>query len=63
MAQNNIVIKTDNCDLCGTCVAVCPADAIVLYRDRIQVLHDQCTGCGRCVAVCPLAVPVQGGAP
>ncbi|MCD6117534.1 4Fe-4S binding protein [bacterium] len=59
MADNRrkIIINPDKCDLCGTCVGVCPEDAIILYEYTITVDDLKCTGCGLCAAVCPVAVP------
>jgi ferredoxin len=52
-----IWIDPARCDYCGTCVAVCPEDAIELERAFIEVNRDVCTLCRRCVDVCPLKVP------
>jgi ferredoxin len=49
-----ILIKQNHCDFCGTCVAVCPQDAIELDEAQWILLPDRCTACGRCVHVCPL---------
>jgi dissimilatory sulfite reductase (desulfoviridin) alpha/beta subunit len=48
--------KDDLCDFCGTCVAVCPQDAIELFEARIAIIQDRCTECLNCVKVCPLHV-------
>ncbi|MBP7462236.1 MAG: Fe-S cluster domain-containing protein, partial [Candidatus Delongbacteria bacterium] len=38
----------------GSCVAVCPFDAITLSPEGLPVIDDhKCTGCGKCVAICP----------
>lgn len=42
------------CDFCGTCVAVCPHDAIVLAETDLEILDDRCTLCRNCVDVCPV---------
>jgi len=42
------------CDFCGTCVAVCPADAIRLDEADLSIDEDRCVACMACVAVCPL---------
>ena len=53
------IVKIDNsrCDFCGTCVGVCPADAIELKESSISILQDRCTLCGDCIVICPLGVP------
>jgi MinD superfamily P-loop ATPase len=59
MPFSRIVIPAEACDFCGTCVAVCRADAIDLRESSIRVIPEKCAGCGDCVAVCPLGVPVE----
>lgn len=51
-----ILIKKDMCDFCGTCVSVCPVDAIELYEARLKIDVAVCTNCNKCVIVCPLRV-------
>ena len=43
------------CDQCGTCIAVCPADAMMLGEFRVEIDHKACTECGLCVKLCPIA--------
>lgn len=50
-----IVVKDDLCDFCGTCVAVCPVDAITLFESRLVIDHEICTLCLNCVNICPVA--------
>ena len=59
MARNPIVIPIERCDFCGTCVAVCPADAIELKESTVRVIPDRCIRCSDCVAICPLGVPEE----
>jgi len=49
-----IVIRDDICDHCGTCVSVCPRDAIFFGCEDIRVLEDRCDRCRRCLIVCPV---------
>lgn len=39
----------------GSCVTVCPSNAIIIGNGRISVT-DACTGCGKCVQACPRAL-------
>lgn len=48
-----ILQKDDQCDFCGTCVSVCPVDAIELFEARLVVDQAKCTLCMNCVHVCP----------
>ena len=52
-----IVIDIERCDFCGTCVAVCPVDAIELKESMIRVDEETCTLCQACVEICPLGIP------
>lgn len=51
-----IHIKDNKCDFCGTCVAVCPVDAIELREADIRIDHATCIDCDICVWVCPIDV-------
>jgi len=55
-----IKIKKDLCDFCGTCVSVCPDDAIELFEARMIINNKKCSDCLRCVKVCPFEV-LEGG--
>jgi len=44
----------DRCDLCGACVAICPASALTL-GESLLVDHKRCIECMRCIKVCPVA--------
>lgn len=41
------------CIGCGTCVDVCPFDAIDIIDGIAVVNRDKCTGCNNCVVECP----------
>jgi len=56
MEAEGVFIDNKRCDFCGTCVAVCPVDAIELKESSITVDEKRCTRCGDCVDVCPLGV-------
>jgi ferredoxin len=46
-------VTMERCDRCGTCIAVCPTNALMLLTETLVVNAGKCTGCGICVAVCP----------
>ncbi len=49
------------CISCGTCVAVCPEQAIALTAHGIATDMARCTMCGRCAEVCPTkAIEMSG---
>jgi ferredoxin len=54
-ANVKIKQKDDLCDFCGTCVSVCPVDAIELFEARLSINEQTCTLCKNCVDVCPYA--------
>lgn len=47
------------CTGCGTCIAVCPTDALLLRRNQEkgvfepEINRKPCKKCGRCIQVCP----------
>ena len=48
-----IAVDNEKCDRCGTCIGVCPSNALVMLGDRLAIEDSACTGCSRCVLVCP----------
>jgi electron transfer flavoprotein alpha subunit len=60
--MTTLAIDRDLCTLCGTCVGVCPVDALSIKNERLEV-NENCTLCGTCVGVCPvnaLSIPEEG---
>jgi ferredoxin len=56
-----VLIDTAVCDECGTCIAVCPVDAL-MFDKCLAVDSAKCTSCGRCVRICPFAaLRLDGG--
>jgi MinD superfamily P-loop ATPase len=52
-------INFENCDICGTCVSVCPVDAIDVGEYRVIINQDKCTACGLCFIICPAQAIVK----
>ena len=48
-----IQIDRQRCGYCGSCVSVCPADALVLQETHLHV-RKSCIDCGKCVKTCPM---------
>jgi len=46
-------VVTDECILCGACVAGCPSDAIEERETKTYILVDLCIECGTCEQNCP----------
>jgi L-aspartate semialdehyde sulfurtransferase ferredoxin len=51
-----IEVDTEKCFSCGSCVALCPVEAISIANDStVQFDREKCVGstCSMCVDVCP----------
>lgn len=49
------MVNKDKCIGCGTCVDVCPVNAITLNDEgKAQIDQEKCIKCGTCEAVCPV---------
>lgn len=49
------MIDKSKCISCGTCVAICPVDAISFDKDGKAVIDKNiCIHCGTCQASCPV---------
>ena len=46
-------IITDECTMCGSCVSVCPVEAISEGDPKYVIDPDTCVDCGACVDECP----------
>lgn len=49
-----IDIDRNVCDACGTCVGVCPVDAMTLMGRDLLIDNDRCIMCRSCIGVCPV---------
>ncbi|MBN2542618.1 DUF362 domain-containing protein [bacterium] len=45
--------NVDKCTGCGTCVNICPANAIKIVDNKADFDHKKCWGCGECIVICP----------
>jgi len=45
----------ENCNLCGTCVLLCPLKAISLGKERAVIDMELCIACNLCMAECPFS--------
>jgi len=49
-----IHIDEELCGYCGSCVAVCPENIIVLVDTHLKIDREECIECGRCLKGCPV---------
>ena len=47
------ILNVDKCDGCGSCISVCPTQAISLTSAKAVVNKVSCNGCGICIPYCP----------
>jgi NAD-dependent dihydropyrimidine dehydrogenase PreA subunit len=52
-----ISIDAALCEICGTCVGVCPADAVIIEGNTVRIDPDLCLECLACVKICPVGAP------
>jgi len=46
-------VDATKCTGCGSCVEVCPSEAIKVVDGKAQIDYDECAECGSCEAECP----------
>ncbi len=51
----NLVVNTDTCTLCLSCVSACPASALQDNPDlpQLKFIEKNCVQCGLCATTCP----------
>ena len=56
-----VLVHPDRCERCGTCLTVCPNDAIVEENGRFVTVAARCQTCGTCVEECPCGARALAG--
>ena len=51
--HTEIACDQSACIGCGTCLSVCPQNALSTARDRIDLDRAKCIGCAACTSLCP----------
>jgi len=55
--KRKAIIDTNLCVACGSCLKVCPKDAIGIFYGQYAIIKDDlCIGCGKCTKDCPASV-------
>ena len=52
-------IDKDSCIGCGTCVSICPKEAITIQDDLATINKDLCVECGACSNNCPVDAIIE----
>lgn len=54
IAQGKENFKLSACNQCGSCVDVCPTDALSINKFGVVMMNKKlCSGCYVCVEICP----------
>ncbi len=55
LLSQDVIRNEARCTHCGSCVVLCPANALVadLQTRKIDFDHNKCIACGICVTACP----------
>ena len=48
-----ILLRSERCIACGTCMKVCPVKAISVQKGVLVTNPELCRGCGKCCDACP----------
>ncbi len=48
-------IDKELCDVCSTCAAACPVDAITISEFDVKIDEEKCVHCGNCIISCPIS--------
>ncbi|RLC46789.1 MAG: ferredoxin [Candidatus Cloacimonadota bacterium] len=48
-------INIELCDICCSCSAVCPTDAIFYTEFYAKIEQSKCIDCGKCAILCPVS--------
>lgn len=46
-------VNTTQCSGCGTCIEICPSDAIFMVDNKARIDETKCRECRKCLDVCP----------
>lgn len=55
--KNYANIDTSLCVACGSCLSICPMQAIKIAKGcYAQVDVEKCVGCQKCIHLCPASI-------
>ncbi len=47
-------VISDECNACGSCIEICPSEAIMEGDPKYTIDPELCSDCGSCVEECPV---------
>ena len=53
MKEHSVIIETDKCVGCTTCIKACPNESIRVRNRKARILDQRCIDCGVCINTCP----------
>ena len=51
--KHSVLLDSDKCTGCTTCLKHCPTEAIRIKDGRAAINNERCIDCGECIRVCP----------
>ena len=52
--KGRVSVDEDKCVNCGSCVSLCPTEALYLDEDfKLNFVEEKCIGCNLCLDSCP----------
>jgi formate hydrogenlyase subunit 6/NADH:ubiquinone oxidoreductase subunit I len=53
--RGKVVFDLEKCNFCGACARICPAEALVVNKEKKEIIYYpfRCIYCGNCVDSCP----------
>ena len=48
-----VLVDQKKCGGCGSCIDVCPTQALTKLKVKIEIIVDRCLECGECISECP----------
>lgn len=49
----SVYVDSEKCTGCGTCIPICPVEAISNIQNKAVINHNKCNECLQCIDECP----------